>query len=622
MSNYNSLKATIDANIKQNGNQEITGQILNSVLNAMVTTLGTGYQFAGVVTIATNPGTPDAKVFYIANGKGTYEKFGGLEVTEDDVVVFYWDTAWHKVATGIASQEKLSELDRKAIKLKFMAKSGNLENGEYGYRTDIKKIRYNDNETVVDVPFYDGAIYTYNNELYVWNGTDMVSVVSALKNVVDSLQIAVEKLQAQIKIESGGLETYSPGDVLASSQRARTVDYIPTPFAIELNSGFLTRVVNKYSRNTHQYVSTEMIRVTQYSILNDDGYDYRIAFQKDDDTQTITNSELGTIVKSYKDADKLQLEKTIDDASRRYPSIYVSGLNLSKYPNYASIISDYDAMVAQYPNFISKNTLGQTAQGTPLVEYVLTSGAYNIAGLRGTRDTQIAKNKMLLMTGVHGYEPGSVMSTLTMVREYIGGNSVLSKLRNLELHIVPCVNPDGYNAGTRYNANGVDINRNFNENWQLSGEGTAYYSGPSAASENETQIIQDWIDNNTDALFVIDFHQSSFNNEMACLGYTVLYTTPGEDAFKKRFLLSMRNIANLLIKERGVAYDSIFGYTYNEPVTMHGLSNGYIAKKGLPGGCLEVPENVANSGVNSVKTIAVGADIIGNLLLGWYELYK
>ena len=111
MSNYNSLKSTIDANIKQNGNQEITGPILNSVLNQMVNILGTGYQFAGVATIATNPGTPDAKVFYIANGKGTYEKFGGLEVTEDEVVVLYWDSSWHKVSTGIASQEKLSELD-------------------------------------------------------------------------------------------------------------------------------------------------------------------------------------------------------------------------------------------------------------------------------------------------------------------------------------------------------------------------------------------------------------------------------------------------------------------------------------------------------------------------------
>ena len=113
MSNYNNLKTTIDANIKQNGNQEITGQILNSVLNQMVNILGTGYQFAGVATLdpATDPGTPDAKVFYIANGKGTYTNFGSLEVTEDEVVVLYWDSAWHKVATGIASQAKLSELE-------------------------------------------------------------------------------------------------------------------------------------------------------------------------------------------------------------------------------------------------------------------------------------------------------------------------------------------------------------------------------------------------------------------------------------------------------------------------------------------------------------------------------
>ena len=113
MSNYNNLKTSIDANIKQNGNQEITGPILNSVLNQMVNILGTGYQFAGVATLdpATEPGTPDAKVFYIANGKGTYTNFGGIEVTEDEVVVLYWDSSWHKVSTGIASQAKLSELN-------------------------------------------------------------------------------------------------------------------------------------------------------------------------------------------------------------------------------------------------------------------------------------------------------------------------------------------------------------------------------------------------------------------------------------------------------------------------------------------------------------------------------
>lgn len=72
-----------------------------------------GYLFKGVATIDTNPETPDAKVFYIANGKGIYTNFGGLEVTEDEVVILCYDTTWHKVATGIASQEKLTELGQK-----------------------------------------------------------------------------------------------------------------------------------------------------------------------------------------------------------------------------------------------------------------------------------------------------------------------------------------------------------------------------------------------------------------------------------------------------------------------------------------------------------------------------
>ena len=123
MANYQLLKADIDEKVYQNGLQEITGENLNYVLNAMVTTLGAEYQFAGVATIGTNPGTPDAKVFYIANGKGTYTKFGSLEVTEDEVVVLYWDTAWHKEATGIASQAKLTELDQIAKRNEYNIKA-------------------------------------------------------------------------------------------------------------------------------------------------------------------------------------------------------------------------------------------------------------------------------------------------------------------------------------------------------------------------------------------------------------------------------------------------------------------------------------------------------------------
>ena len=124
MSNYASLKASINANIKQNGNQEITGQVLNSVLNAMVNTLGAGYQFAGVATPASNPGTPDAKVFYIANGKGMYTNFGGIDVTEDEVVILYLDSSWHKVSTGIALKSEIPDISDKADKATTLAGYG------------------------------------------------------------------------------------------------------------------------------------------------------------------------------------------------------------------------------------------------------------------------------------------------------------------------------------------------------------------------------------------------------------------------------------------------------------------------------------------------------------------
>ena len=111
MANYENLKSAIQQVIKTNGNNEITGALLQQSLLAMINSLGSGYQFVDVATTATKPGTPDQKVFYVANGKGTYTNFGGISITEDEVVILYYDTAWHKLLTGIASQAKLSELE-------------------------------------------------------------------------------------------------------------------------------------------------------------------------------------------------------------------------------------------------------------------------------------------------------------------------------------------------------------------------------------------------------------------------------------------------------------------------------------------------------------------------------
>ena len=74
------------------------------LLNAIRDAFSKGYLFAGVATTNTDPGTPNGKVFYIANGKGIYTNFGGLEVTDDDdFAIFTYDDTWAKSNVAISS---------------------------------------------------------------------------------------------------------------------------------------------------------------------------------------------------------------------------------------------------------------------------------------------------------------------------------------------------------------------------------------------------------------------------------------------------------------------------------------------------------------------------------------
>lgn len=85
MANWTNLKAAIAETITTNGNQEITGAVLQNTLNAIVNAVGANATFAGVATPSTNPSVPDGPVFYLAGISGTYSNFG--IVVQDEIVV-------------------------------------------------------------------------------------------------------------------------------------------------------------------------------------------------------------------------------------------------------------------------------------------------------------------------------------------------------------------------------------------------------------------------------------------------------------------------------------------------------------------------------------------------------
>lgn len=109
MANYNALKAAIEQVIRANGNNEITGDILQDTLLSLINSLGAGYQFAGIAHTDTNPGTPDQRVFYIAAEAGTYPNFDGLTVDLYESAIFYYNGQWNKDSTGGVTQDALAE---------------------------------------------------------------------------------------------------------------------------------------------------------------------------------------------------------------------------------------------------------------------------------------------------------------------------------------------------------------------------------------------------------------------------------------------------------------------------------------------------------------------------------
>lgn len=94
MSNYSVLKAAVQAVVKTNGNQEITGANMQSTLLSIIESLGADYQFAGIATTSTSPGTPDQNMFYIAPA-GTYTNFGSsITIPVGSVGIFKYNGSW------------------------------------------------------------------------------------------------------------------------------------------------------------------------------------------------------------------------------------------------------------------------------------------------------------------------------------------------------------------------------------------------------------------------------------------------------------------------------------------------------------------------------------------------
>jgi protein MpaA len=118
------------------------------------------------------------------------------------------------------------------------------------------------------------------------------------------------------------------------------------------------------------------------------------------------------------------------------------------------------------PAGLRRVLLGESHEGRPIKAYRLGDPA--------------SENVVLVVGCIHGNE--------------CAGKAVITALKKrpapkgVKIWMIEALNPDGAAAGTRQNARGVDLNRNFPRKWRRQGQRwSTYYSGPRRASEKETR---------------------------------------------------------------------------------------------------------------------------------------
>ncbi|HET8752416.1 MAG TPA: D-alanyl-D-alanine carboxypeptidase [Gaiellaceae bacterium] len=142
---------------------------------------------------------------------------------------------------------------------------------------------------------------------------------------------------------------------------------------------------------------------------------------------------------------------------------------------------------------------------TPLVllAFALAGGAGSATAAQSTQPERVLLGRSERGRPIAAFRVGNPHGLPVLVVGCIhgterAGTAIARRLErvrtNLDLWVIPNLDPDGYAIGRRQNGRGVDLNQNWSSGWRGGGRPwDTYYPGPRPFSERETRIARNLI---------------------------------------------------------------------------------------------------------------------------------
>ena len=183
-------------------------------------------------------------------------------------------------------------------------------------------------------------------------------------------------------------------------------------------------------------------------------------------------SDLGFNIEYIPNQARLYFEELINDSQYNTNP-------MRAYHNYEELTEFLENINIQYPDITNLISIGQSVQGRELWVLEVSDNA-------GVNEIE---PEFKYVANMHGDETVGRELCLYLIEWLVNGYGNNERATNLvdntAIFIMPSMNPDGFENGSRYNANGVDLNRDFPDqfndpNNSLSGR------------QPETQAMMQW----------------------------------------------------------------------------------------------------------------------------------